>query len=210
MDGKVQQSWDEFLNPDILRPRLMNASIYIAGFEGLKRTIIHRARDFFSTGFSVSGDTIDPKYESDVLALSKSPLYASLGWLKKMNAIEDADIAAFERAKSCRNRLAHNLFMMLASEGLPTDFENCFRDMVDLLRKIEVWWIVNVEIPTNPDFDEQEIDEDDIVPGPVLGMQLLCDIALGDDKRSRVYYEKFREHFDKTNRASDSPTEVDH
>jgi hypothetical protein len=44
---------------------------------------------------------------------------------------------------------------MLGFEGLPADFEECSSDMVALLRKIEVWWIPNVEIPTNPDFEEK-------------------------------------------------------
>lgn len=31
-----------------------------------------------------------------------------------------------------------------------------FQDTVTLLRKIEVWWVVNLEIATNPDFDGKE------------------------------------------------------
>lgn len=65
---------------------------------------------------------------------------------------------------------------------------------VALLRKIEVCWITNVEIPTNPDFDGAKVDENGIVPGPVMTMQLLMDIALGDDERSRFYYDEFRQH----------------
>jgi hypothetical protein len=30
------------------------------------------------------------------------------------------------------------------------------------------------------------------VPGRVMGLQLLCDIALGDEDRSRLYIEEFR------------------
>ena len=174
------------------RPRLIAASIYIAVFETLKDSVIGRIRDFFWRGFDESGDKIDPKYQSDVLARHTSPVYASLDWLKKMNAIDDGDVAAFDRVKGCRNTLAHKLFSMLGSEGLPSDFERCFNEMVALLRKIEVWWITNVEIPTNPDYDGQDIDEGGIVPGPLVSIQLLRDIALGDDEQSRFYYNEFR------------------
>jgi len=51
---------------------------------------------------------------------------------------------------------------------------------VALLRKIGVWWVVNVEIPTNPDFDGQEIDEAGIVPGAVLSLQMLIEVASGN------------------------------
>ena len=78
MDPNVKRSWEEFLNPEVMRPRLIAASIYIAGFEALKDAVVGRIRDFFWTGFDESGDKIDPKYESDVLARNKSPVYASL------------------------------------------------------------------------------------------------------------------------------------
>jgi len=42
MYAKVQQTWEDFLNPDVVRPVLISASIYIAGFEALKETIIGR------------------------------------------------------------------------------------------------------------------------------------------------------------------------
>ena len=128
-----------------------------------------------------------------MLARNKSPIHASLDWLKEQGAIDDADLATFERVKRCRNTLAHELLSVLSSRGLPDDYGQCFADMVALLRKIEVWWIVNVEIPTNPDFDgSEEIDEDGIMPGPIMSMRLLMDIALGDEKEARFYYDEFR------------------
>jgi hypothetical protein len=192
MNSKIRQSWEGFLNPEITRPHLIAASIYIAGFEILKDSIVGRVRNFFWTGFDESSEKIDPKYQSEILARNRSPVYASMDWLKEMRAIDDSDVKAFGRVKTCRNTLAHELFSMLISKGLPQDFEQCFSDMVALLRKIEVWWIINIEIPTNPDFDDKEVDEDGIVTGPVMGMQLLMDIALGDEERSKFYYDEFR------------------
>jgi hypothetical protein len=192
MDAKVQQSWEDFLDPDLMRNQLISASIYIAGFEALKDAVVGRIRDFFRIGFDESGDNIDPKYQTDVLSRNNSPIYASLDWLKEMHAINDADIAAFGRVKTCRNILAHRLLATLGSDGMPPAFEKCFQEMVALLHKIEVWWIREVEIPTNPDFDGQEVDEDGIMPGPIMVLRLLCDIALGDEKTSRYYFDEFR------------------
>ena len=192
MDHNVRRSWEEFLNPEVMRPRLIAASIYIAGFEVLKEAIVDHIRDFFWRGFDESGDNIDPRYQSDVLARNKSPVYASLDWLTEMNVIDDADMRVFDRVKACRNTLAHKLFSTLGSEGLPSDFEQRFTEMVALLHKIEVWWITNFEIPTNPDYDGSDINEEGIVPGRLMGIQLLWDIALGDEERSRFYYNEFR------------------
>ena len=192
MDPNIRKSWEELLDPNVTRPRLIAASIYIAGFEALRDAVVARIRYFFWNGFDETGDKIDPKYQSDVLTRNRSPVYASLDWLKEMNAIDDADIEAFNRVKTCRNRLAHELLTTLGSTGLPPEFEQCFSEMVALLRKFELWWVVNVEIPTNPDFDGAEIDTDGILPGRLLALQLLVDIALGDEERSRYYYDQFR------------------
>jgi hypothetical protein len=192
MDQNVKRSWENFLNPEITRGYLIAASTYIAGFEALKNSVIDRIRVFFWTGFDASGDKIDPKYESNVLSRSKSPVYASLDWLKEMKAVDDKDLAAFERVKNCRNRLAHDLLSTLASTGLPPDYSECFNDMIALLHKIEMWWITEVEIPTNPDLHDKEIDYKGIVPGPIMTMRLLSDIALGDEKQSRFYLDEFR------------------
>jgi len=193
MDPKVRRTWEDFLNPEITRTRLLAAAVYIAAFETLKGSVVNRLRDFYWTGFDETGDHIDPKYQSAVLSRNRSPVLASLDWLTQSKALDDADLRAFERVKACRNRLAHQLFATLGSDGLPADFAECFASMVDLLRKIEVWWITNVEIPTDPDYDGSDVDEAGIVPGPIMSIRLLYDIALGDEAKSRFYYNGFRE-----------------
>ena len=192
MDNQVRHSWEDFLNPDVLRPRLISASLFIAAFESLKDSIVGRIRGFFCQGFDEKGDIIDPKYQAEVLARNRSPVYASLAWLKDMSAIDDTDIAAFERVKVCRNHVAHRLLELVGNEGMPLDFADRFQEMVVLLRKIEVWWIREVDIPTNSDFDGREIDEAGVIPGPVIGLQLLFEIALGSEERSRFYYEEMK------------------
>lgn len=192
MSSEARRSWEEFLNPEVTRPRLIAASIYLASFEALKDAVVDRIRDFFWTGFGESGDKIDSEYQSDVLARNRSPVYASLDWLREMGAIDSADMQAFERVKECRNTLAHELLSTLGTQGLPPDFDQCSNELVELLRKIEIWWIVNVEIATDPDYADLDVDEDEIVPGRIMTLQLLWDIALGDEERSRFYWSEFR------------------
>ena len=188
----VQRSWEDFLNPSVMRNRLTLAAIYIACFEALKDSLVSGIREFFCTGFDESGETIDPQYELSVLSRNRSTVYASLDWLVEMEALEEADIEAYEKVKKCRNVLAHELFSSLATEGLPIYFEAAFSELVRLLRKVEVWWIVNVEIPTNPEYNGREIDEDGITPGRLIAIRLLLDVALGDKEQSGYYYDMFR------------------
>lgn len=192
MGDKVQAAWDEFLNPDVLRPRLISASIYIAAFELLKDAIVERLRGFYGGAFDENGEIVGPEYQSKVLARNRSPVHASLAWLQESHAIEREDIEAFERVKDLRNRFAHGLLDILGAGGLPAEFEARFGEMISLLHKIELWWIVEVDIPTNSDFDGQEVDYERIVPGSVVQLQLLCGIALGNDEESRYYHQEFR------------------
>jgi len=109
-----------------------------------------------------------------------------LNWLVESEVISDADCEAFERLKAMRNKLAHELPSCVLG-GADFQFASHFQEASDLLEKIEVWWILNVEIPTNPDYDGEEIDTDGIIPGPVLMLQLMLDVVNGNDEYLQHY-----------------------
>lgn len=122
----------------------------------------------------------DPAYQADVLSKDKSPTYASLKWLKEQEAIDSNGIEKYEKVKDLRNLLAHDLTKMLG-QGLPFDFSERFNELVELLDKVEKWWIINMEIPLNPNLigKERELDFDCIIPGRLANLRMLVDIALG-------------------------------
>lgn len=190
----ARDKWEAFLDPDVLRGKLISASIYIAAYEMLKESIIGRIRDFYSTGFTQEGPETSPEYEREVLSRSRSPLYASLAWLQDNGVIEEADLVKFDAIKACRNQLAHEMSGHLVG-SLDVAYLDQLPVLAALLRKIETWWIVKVEIPINPDMRDAEIDESGIVPGPSISLQLMMDIALGDPERSRLYIDEFRKRW---------------
>lgn len=189
MEDDVSLSWERFLNPEILRTNLIVASLFITAFEMLKDSIIGRIRDFFTNGFDENGWIVNDDYKSKVLSLNKSPLYASLEWLKGMDVIDNDDIEEFDRIRNCRNEIAHEIANFI-SKGPNIDPLPLFPKMTDLLHKIEKWWILNFEIPINPDIDVQDIEEDGVVPGKIMTLRLLADIALGSEEESKVYYKE--------------------
>jgi len=191
MSEESDKVWENFLNPEVTRNRLISAGLFIAAYELFEDRIIDRIKDFFCTGFNENGDVIHADYQTKVLSLNKSRLRASLQWLMDANVIDDIDLEIFWRINGYRHKFAHELFAIIGSEGLPVDYENRFLEMVALFRKIEVWWILNVDVPTNPDFYGEEIKESDIQPGPLVGIQLLLEVALGDEERSTYYYKRF-------------------
>jgi hypothetical protein len=171
--------WERFLDPEVVRPSLFLATMFITTFEILKDSVIDRIRDFYTNEWSASGSVVGPEYQIEVLAKNKSPLYASLKWLQEHEAIDETDLQTFESLKSTRNLLAHQLFNVVTGQ-VDSPHQAQFTELVSLLRKIETWWVVNVEIPINPDFDGQEIDESGIVPGAILSLQMLIEVASGN------------------------------
>ncbi|MFZ5453916.1 MAG: hypothetical protein ACOZF2_18845 [Thermodesulfobacteriota bacterium] len=190
MEDDIRISWERFLNPDVLRTNLIVASLYITAFEMLKESIIERPKEYFSVGYDKNGLIVDEKYNIKVLSLNKSPLYASLSWLKDMDAIDSNDIDIFDKIIKCRNDITHEIVNYI-SKGVKTDPLPLFNSTIDLLHKIEKWWILNIEIAINPELNEKEVKEDEIVPGKIMILRLLLDIALGSEKESRLYYNEF-------------------
>lgn len=177
--SNTADQWERFLDPDVVRPSLFLATMFITTFEILKDSIVDNIRSFYTTGFDEHGPTVESGYQSEVLSKNKSPLYASLQWLCEHGAIDDEDLVTFEKLKNTRNLLAHQLFSVVTGQ-VESAHEVEFDALVALLRKISVWWVVNVEIPTNSDFDAQEIDEEGIVPGAILSLQMLIQVASGN------------------------------
>lgn len=186
-----RERWEAFLDPDVLRGKLISASIYIAAYEMLKDSIIGRIRTFYSTGFTPEGPIIPPEYEQEVLSRNRSPLYASLAWLRDNVVIDEADLVKFEKVKACRNQLAHEMSSH-ALGALDVGYLEQLPALAALLKKIETWWILKVEIAVNPDMVGAEIDESEIASGASLLLQLMIEVALGDPERSRFYIEEFR------------------
>jgi len=188
---ETNDQWERFLNPEVVQAGLSSATLYITVFEMLKDSIVERLRDFYTNSWDESGPATGPEYDREVLARKRSGLYASIDWLREQDAIDDADITMFEELKRVRNTLAHKLFGVVTGQ-VPSDHQDRLPSLIALLQKVEVWWVVNVEIPTNPDYDGEQINEAEIVPGAVLSLQILLEVASGN----KDLLEHWRKHAD--------------
>lgn len=188
----VKRTWERLLNPDELKPYLLFCSIFITSYEILKASFIDKLVFFFSD----EGEERDPKekssFEEEVLSLIDKPnrLQACIKWHQQNDIIDDNDIQTFKRITDFRNAIAHELLKHY--EESPTEnIGLIFNEMVDLIDKIEKWWIINFELEVNPIEGVGEIDYERIVPGPITIIRILVDIALGDKEESEYYYKKF-------------------
>jgi hypothetical protein len=186
---QVFRSWAKFLNPESLRSNLIAASIFLAASETLRTSVIDRICNFFTYKFDENGGVVSEDYRNKVLSLDKSPLRASLLWLKEMSAIGDAEIELVDEIRKHRNDLAHDLPKFLTSADAEINI-NLLGAIYELVTKIDRWWIKEVEISVNSDFDGQEVADANIQSGTMIFIQMMLRIATGED--SSVFWDEFQ------------------
>lgn len=182
----ANDAWSQFLDPKILRNRLIASALFIATYEMLKSSVVDKIRQFFCCGFDETGDLIDPKYEVVVLRRHKKVTEASLLWLKEMGAVDDDDIRSFRVLTDTRNNLAHEMLAILSGQK-EIDLNAHFSTLIALMRKVDVWWVINLDIATDPDMIDKEVREEDVTPGSIIISQILMDVALGDEQEAEFY-----------------------
>lgn len=189
MDSTLRQQYEDFLNPAIQRPRLLRAAVFIACFEAFKVSFLDKGKQFFTD----SKNNLSPDYQKEIVSKHKYLTQATLLWFKSVGAVNDTDIGTFEEARRRRNELAHRLLDLL-DRGLPADLDTVFQEMVAVMRKIEIWWIREMEFPE--ELEGKEVPDEQITPGLELAMRLVHDVALGDTEQAREYLAAFQKMAD--------------
>ena len=113
-----------------------------------------------------------------------------------MDAINEKDLEKFDHIKRCRNTLTHEM-LTFASSGVDFDVADTFDEMIGLLRKIEMWWFVNFEMEISPENYPEDLDLEQVTPGPVWRLKMIVDIALGPEEKAHEYYDHFAKNADK-------------
>lgn len=188
-ENLAYRGWAKFLNPESLRGNLIASSIFLTAYELLRTSIIDRIRDFFTYEFNESGGVISEDYKCKVLSLDKSPLRASLLWLQEVSAIDDTDVELVDEIRKHRNELAHDLPKFITNADAEINI-NLLESIYKLLTKIDRWWIKEVDIPTNPDFDGQEVADDEIQSGTMICIQMMLRIAT--DENASTFWDEFQ------------------
>ena len=178
-------------NQKQIRPFLITASLYITAFELLKDSITKRIEDFFLVGTECRNHDRQKEYDKEMRPYREKhkekkdkKTYASLDWLINVGAISEADVQKYDDVRSFRNEIAHemlNLMCVKTTENLEKMNQH-FVTMLELLRNIETFWILNVEVPCNPEYDGKEISAKDVIPGPIIAMQMLMNEAHAQSK----------------------------
>lgn len=112
--------------------------------------------------------------------LDKDLLSASCQWLEQNGVISADDTVLINDIRRHKNEIAHELPHLLSDIDHDTNLEY-LQHTRRLLRKIEIWWIRNVDMSIDPEFDNVEVADKDIHPGPALVPDEILRIALDNE-----------------------------
>ena len=176
---------DKFFDQDIVKSNLTLSALYLLAYELLKDAIVVNIKRFFSFEFTDDGKAIpDEQYKNEVTRVHKDILYASCLWLQHNGVITETEVEEIQNIRKHRNQIAHELPRLLSDTDLNLNPEY-FLQIRKLLEKIEMWWIKNVDIPTNSEFDDVEVDEKDIHPGRVIFIDYVISVVVDDYMKQR-------------------------
>jgi hypothetical protein len=197
MNKDATQSWLKLLNPTELKQNLIRCSIFITAWELLKEAIVDPILWHYTDGF-IEKKYLRPRYHKEVIELDtrekKDPVNASCLWLRKNNVIDDIDLQMIFDFRDHRNVVAHEMIKVLASTEVQVNL-GLLDNLIIILGKIDKWWISEVELPTNPDFTEEDfrnIDYDNILSMRMMVLQLISTVAYDDDQSLTALYEEFK------------------
>lgn len=192
MNTNTKASWEKFLNPQSLKNNLIKCSVYIVFFEKLKESIVEKIRDFYWTGYSDGKDIISEEYKIRFHKLGVDVFNESLNWLIENHAISKTDKQKIIELKDHRNEIAHEMVNFITSSEKDVK-ETLLLECYEILSKIDKWWIVEVELPTNPEsmqINPDVIDYEGIFSGNMALLQLLYMVYTGNDEGLNEIYKK--------------------
>ncbi len=192
MNNNTKASWEKFLNPQTLKNNLVKCSVYIVFFEKLKESIIEKIRDFYWTGYLDGKDIISDEYKKRFYKQGIDIFDESLNWLVENEAISNVDKQKIIELKDHRNEIAHEMVNFITSIEKDAK-ESLLLECYEILSKIDKWWIIEVELPTNPEsiqLDPESIDYGGIFSGNMVLLQLLYMVYTGNGKKLGEIYEK--------------------
>lgn len=180
---KSKKDIEKITTPDVLKRNLVNASLILTAYELMKYSLIDQVKGFFTFGEEERQSSGDHKREMDEIRnklpkeFQKHPLLVYALWFKEQKALNETDFNNVVRIWQYRNKLAHELIGFLVDSDFEVDLQYLY-ELRDIVGKIDVWWVKEIEIPINPDFDHKEVKDSEISSGRMAIIDHLISFAV--------------------------------
>ena len=165
-----------------LKVNIQFASLFVLNYECLKDFVVNQVRGFYSDSIIVDGKWIhkeSDKYKKEVRALAKHIDDASMKWFIASEAITQEDFKLFQTIRMRRNEITHELLNNLGNGFNDSDIE-LFGNLLSLYRKIDKWWINEIEIPISTEDIPSDYNQDNVVGGQAVVLSAVNEILFGN------------------------------
>jgi len=177
---KVKRDIKKISNPETLKRNLIIASLILTAYELMKYSLVDRVKGFFE----IDKEHLTESYRNEIEKIRKKlpkklqgyPLLVYALWFKEHEALTEPDFDNIVKIWRYRNEIAHELIKFL----IDSDFEievKYLLQIIDIIKKTDIWWLKEIEIPINPDFDHVEVKNNDIQSGSMSILGYLISFA---------------------------------
>jgi len=191
---------ENLIDSEILKFNLQFISMFVALYEnfceGFKEQVKHFLCDWeIKDGKEVYTETSNYKKEIKNRVVddknNKDVLKATLLWFVDSGAITKLEYDVFLEIKSKRNSYVHEMSKYIY-EGIPTSDVNYLVNLMSLYRKLDKWWINEIEMPISGISDDY--DKEDVKSLSTMTFEIMLDVLFGDNpNKYKEIYENFKE-----------------
>ncbi|ERT64874.1 hypothetical protein [Peptoniphilus sp. BV3AC2] len=196
----MERGYEEILNvldEKRLKSNIHFASLYVLYYEYLKDSLIDLPKSFFCNHTEFKDGNIivheSEEYKENVRKLDDHIENASFKWFITVGAVSYENYLSFNKLRKFRNKIVHELMLCL-SEGFSDDEVKYLVEVIEIYRKIENWWINEVEIPTSGDI-HGPYDSENVISGQGLKLEIIRDILINDGKDSEALLLEFLKQY---------------
>lgn len=177
-------NWCNILDEGILKYNVSFASMFVLNYECLKEYVIGQIRELYSENIHFEDDKMvceeSLSYKREVRTLDKNIENASLKWFIKENVITHEEYEIYQKIRQRRNDITHELLKNL-NKGFNEQDVKLFSSLLDMYRKIDKWWINEIEIPISGNEIPGDYDMENVCGGQAIVLSIINNIVLGNE-----------------------------
>ena len=177
-------NWCNILDEGILKYNVSFAAMFVLNYECLKEYVIGQIREFYSENIHFEDDKMvceeSLSYKREVRTLDKNIENASLKWFIKENVITHEEYEIYQKIRQRRNDITHELLKNL-NKGFNEQDVKLFSALLDMSRKIDKWWINEIEIPISGNEIPDDYDMEYVCGGQAIVLSIINNIVLGNE-----------------------------
>ena len=169
-----------------LQSNLSFIALYIALYENFTYTVKESIHGFYCMRTHIENDgTIryvdSPEYKSKIINRiiddngNKDTLKSSMLWFVDQGAISIDEYVEFLKMKKQRNRFVHDMSLCLLN-GTDNEEIGIFFDLFALYKKINKWWIIEIEIPCSGEYHPKSYKQDDVESAASILFKTMIDV----------------------------------